>query len=443
MTGKVQLTPPENIQVRENRQRREFDEAAHQELLGSITQPPGLQNAPIVRIEDSTVLVLVSGERRLRAMKDACELGMTIYYLGAPVAPGFVPFLLIGELGELEAEEAELDENIRRVDLTWQEKAAALARLETLRTKQWLRDSPPGAPAPTQKALAQEVHGASHGGALGMVRRDLILAKHLDRPEIQSAKSADEAMRILRRAEETTSRAEKGLALGPSTVASSMTLVNQSCLDFLKTCPEGFFDVVLTDPPYGMGADEFSFSAHGYDDSEETWRATIYPFLELATAVTKPAAHLYLFCDFERFAELRGKVASLGWKPFRTPLVWYKPWNFRAPWPEHGPQRKYECILYAVKGNRPCLRLAGDVLEIGQETGKSLLHSAQKPVALFREFLSRSASPGDRVLDGFCGTGPIFEAAASLKVFATGCEIDPGFYSIAADRVAMLKENAT
>ena len=35
----------------------------------------------------------------------------------------------------------------------------------------------------------------------------------------------------------------------------------------------------------------------------------------------------------------------------------------RAPWPDSGPQRKYETLLYAVKGKRPVLKMAGDVLE--------------------------------------------------------------------------------
>ena len=44
---------------------------------------------------------------------------------GQVVPLGYVPCTTLGELDTLQAWEAELEENIRRVDLTWQEQAAA------------------------------------------------------------------------------------------------------------------------------------------------------------------------------------------------------------------------------------------------------------------------------------------------------------------------------
>jgi len=81
--------------------------------------------------------------------------------------------------------------------------------------------------------------------------------------------------------------------------------------------------------------------------------------------------------------------------------------------------------------------LESHLLEYGPD--KNLGHAAQKPVALFRDLLSRSARPGDTVLDPFCGTGSILEAAHDLKVKATGIENDPTSYGIAARRLEMLK----
>jgi DNA modification methylase len=109
----------------------------------------------------------------------------------------------------------------------------------------------------------------------------------------------------------------------------------------------------------------------------------------------------------------------------------------RAPWPEQGPQRKYELCLYAVKGKRPVTKLAGDVLTHGPDA--NLGHGAQKPVALFEDLLSRSVHPGDSVLDLFCGTGPLFPAAHALKCRATGIELDQASFGIAAKRIQELK----
>ena len=135
---------------------------------------------------------------------------------------------------------------------------------------------------------------------------------------------------------------------------------------------------------------------------------------------------------------MRGAFTDAGWWVHRTPLIWYKRTAARVPWPEHGPQRKYEVILYAVKGKRPTLKIAPDVLDFLPD--ENLGHSAQKPVALFQELLSRTCLPGNSVLDPFCGTGPIFPAAHELKCRAVGLEQAPDAYGIAVKRIEQLGE---
>jgi DNA modification methylase len=180
---------------------------------------------------------------------------------------------------------------------------------------------------------------------------------------------------------------------------------------------------------------------HGYVDSEEN---ALHCYSVLATEsfrITTEQAHLYVFCDPERFLGIREMFAAAGWTCFRTPLIWYKKHGARAPWPQEGPQRKYETILYAVKGKRPVTKMAGDVLEFGPDS--NLGHGAQKPVALYRELLLRSVRPGDRVFDPFAGTGPIFEAANDLKCIATGIELDQGNFGIIVKRIQGLKTGET
>jgi DNA modification methylase len=192
-----------------------------------------------------------------------------------------------------------------------------------------------------------------------------------------------------------------------------------------------------------MNADEFGDSggraegAHGYADS---WEYAEQCYTVLATEgfrVAKAQAHLYAFCDLDNFGLLKAMFAAAGWTVFRTPLLWYKRHGSRAPWPEMGPQRRYETLLYCVKGKRPTLKMTGDVLDFAADT--NLGHSAQKPVALYAELLSRTCLPGDRVLDPFCGTGPIFPAAHGLKVRATGVEMDGASYGIAVNRLGDLR----
>ena len=100
-------------------------------------------------------------------------------------------------------------------------------------------------------------------------------------------------------------------------------------------------------------------------------------------------------------------------------------------------ERLSETILYAVKGKRTTLRMAGDILDYPSDS--NLGHSAQKPVALFEDLLRRSVLPGNTVLDPFCGTGPIFPAAHASKCRATGVELDQASYGLTVKRIERLK----
>jgi len=435
----MNLTPRSSIIIPSNRQRVEFDPDAHQELIASLEGPAGLMHPVVVRSTPQG-LTLVAGERRLRAMDEMWELGSLFMCGGKPVPVGMVPYNNLGDLSPLDARAAELEENIRRKDLTWQERAKAEADLYSLREDQ---AKAADAPRPHLSVIAQETRGSATPENVSKVKRNIVLAQNLHRPEVAAAKSGQEAYKILGRLEEKERNEELASALGKDYLGGKHRLHNWDCVEWLRQQPAAEFDVILSDPPYGMGADEFGDSgggaegAHFYEDSYESWLELMAAVIPELSRVAKPDSHLYLFCDFDRFPELKAWVGAQGWTPFRTPLLWFKPQAFRAPWPEHGPQRKYECILYARRGELKVTALKGDILTYPPD--ENLGHQAQKPVALYQDLLSRSVRPGMKVLDPFCGTGPIFPAAHALSAVATGIEKDEAAFAIAATRLQKLK----
>jgi DNA modification methylase len=159
-------------------------------------------------------------------------------------------------------------------------------------------------------------------------------------------------------------------------------------------------------------------------------------FIPLTWAVAKEQAHLYLCCDIDQFIFLRTMLQEVGWWVHRTPLINYKVDGNRVPWPEHGPQRKWELVLYAVKGKKTTTRIYPDVIMTRGD--ENLGHGAQKPVELFVDLLRRSVKAGDSVLDPFAGTGTIFPAAHQLLCRATGIELDEASYGIALKRLEEL-----
>lgn len=431
------------IKLSENRQRREFDPQKLMELATSI-QISGLINPIGVRKEGDS-FVLVHGERRLRAIKDYLwPLGNALRHGEEAIPEGWIPCLTLGELDPLAAEEAELAENIHRTDLTWQERAQATQRVAQLRTKQ---AAAAGLPPPGVRDIAAEVRDfdpQARGRAYDDTRRELIVAKHLENAAVAGAKTLDDAWKVLKRAEEVAKHQELAKAVGANFHAGQHQLFNEDAVELLAKLDSDLYDVILTDPPYGMGADEFgdaggaggAVGGHRYADDEENFMRCLKSLAHEGYRVAKPQAHLYVFCDIDRFADLRGLFAEAGWRVHRTPLIWHKPTAARLPWPQHGPQRKWEMILYAVKGDRMVNYVAPDLVSCPPDP--NLGHQAQKPVNLMVDLLRRSIRPGDRVLDPFAGSGPVLTAAHELSCYATLIERDAASYGLCARRLQTL-----
>ena len=62
------------------------------------------------------------------------------------------------------------------------------------------------------------------------------------------------------------------------------------------------------------------------------------------------------------------------------------------------------------------------------------LHPTVKPVALIADALLDVTQPGDRVLDGFMGSGSTLLAAEQIGRVAYGIEIDPRYIDVTIQR---------
>lgn len=428
----------DKIVIKPNRQRQEFDPAAMQELKNSI-EDRGLLHPPVCRREGEQI-VLVAGERRLKAIEEIYALGGNFSYNGAIFTNGALPYTDLGSLPPLEAEEAELDENLRRKDLTWQELASAQERLHNLRTAQKLQT---GAPAQTVADTAEELTGRRDGYFQDTVRTNILVAKHLDNPLIAKAKSSKEAFKILKAAETRQQNIEKAKEIGSSVATELHTLLQGDCLEILKQARfQSRFDVICTDPPYGMGAESFGDGAgrytainHEYSDDLESWKTLMADWAKIITGCAKPLSHLYAFCDIDQFHWLKQLLAEEGWNVFRTPLTLVKN-NGRVPLPEHGPRRVTEWVLYAFQGKKPVTHIYPDAFQANSDD--NLGHGAQKPIAAIQNLLVRSVRPGDEILDPFAGTGTILPAGHGLACKVTAIEKDLAYFAVAQKRLAGL-----
>lgn len=454
----MKTTELDSIIIPENRQRTEIPEDHIGELMEALFREdgPGILN-PITLRNGKT---LVAGECRTRAVKLGYALGKTLRHAGEVVPKGHIPFIDFGELSEIQRMEAEYSENAIRRDLTVMDRARAIAGLHELRVKQKQKKAleayEQGATAVDAAALAQHTfketaqeifHNPSPQIADNVAKSVQLVKMVKDHPELAKAKSFREAKKIMDKIV-TAKQNEKLAAVTGKVLASDrMRCFNAKCEEWMAQQPAEQYDVILTDPPYGMDADGFGDGAgrlsnaghgHHYRDDRDGTIALLERCIPEFYRLAKAEAHLYLWCDIDLFHWLREQCAAAGWWVHRTPLVNIKPEGGRVPWPEHGPRRAYELCLYAVKGKRPVTSIRPDVFESRLVEG-NFGHGAQKPVSAYVELLQRSVRPGDKILDAFAGTGTIFPAAAAVNCYADGVEMEAAAYGICVNRIKELK----
>lgn len=426
----MRIIPISSIHIPETRQRREFKKDALQELASSISSK-GLLHPIVVRstTTDSDSYILVAGERRVRAIQ-LLEAPFTCNSCEVP--QGFIPATLFESLNPIEQEEAELEENIIRVDLLWTERCSALARLHEMRVAKALLN---GEEKQTIADTAREISRTTDE-PFSTIARDvgqaLVVSRHLSNPKVATARTLKEAYNLVSYSEEADF---KQLMIATMGGAAPHIFIQTDCIHYLRTCGSELFDCILVDPPYGMDANEFGAAgfAHEYDDSLDAAMNICSGILHLGFKACKSQAHLYMFCDIDNFSYLKEVATEAGWYAWRTPLIWFKGGGVgHDPIPGKGFRRSYECILYCIKGDRPHHKFLADVIEVPTQPSKR--HAAEKPVELYRRLLERSCSPGDLVLDPCAGTGTIFPAATKLYLNATGIEIDGDFAKIADGR---------
>jgi DNA modification methylase len=424
----MKVIPFDLLVIPESRQRRTFDEKKIQELATSIMQK-GLFHPPVCRF-DGENYILVAGERRTRAIRSLSDIDVGVVCNDEFVPSGALPITLLGDLPPLALREAELEENTIRVDLSWQEQAAAIAELDALRRDQAAEVGL----THTARATASEIVGREAvGSEITKVTEAVVVAKHLDDPDVAKAKSPKEAMKIIQKKAEVAHR-EK-LAATFDMEKTPHTALRGSCFDLAPTLPSTFFDVILTDPPYGIGADNFGDMAgttHDYKDTEDYALSCYELVAREGFRVAKESAHIYVFLDPRLWHEISLIFTLAGWDVWPTPLIWNK-LNGMLPKPEHGPRRTYEMILFATKGKKKVTKVGADVITCSLVTDRA--HGAQKPVPLYCELLSRSTVPGNTVLDFFSGSGTIFPAANKLRLVSTGMEISQEYYNLGLTRI--------
>ncbi len=442
-----QTVPISAVTVPAERQRKENKSSGDLKELKASILNRGLFHAPVIRFDETGAPILLLGERRFLAMSELSEEGLPFRFNGQEIPLGSMPYVTIQQMDLIELEEAELEENILRTDLTWQERAAAIAKIHALRQQQ--------NPSQTLEQTSIEIVSATEGETAAKDKKRILsertklsqvltVSQHLSDPKIAKAKNVSSAYRQI--LDHQKAQFERDLAQ-LSDLKTNHSCLHGDCRELMKTLPRESFDTIIVDPPYGIDADKMKTETlHDYKDSPDHALALCQDIFRHAFLLLKPQGIGFLFCDPEHFIKLRVFAEQQAFSTWRKPLIWYKGKEGHAPWGINGFVYTYECILFFIKGQKALVESPGpDVISVERVSRFEKLHAAEKPAELYARLLSISSRPGDSILDPCCGSGPIFSAAAGRNLSITGIELDPIYHAMAASRLHKLAEgeNAT
>jgi len=215
-------------------------------------------------------------------------------------------------------------------------------------------------------------------------------------------------------------------------------ILNVDACQWLRAMPEGFADLIVTDPPYRTisgGNRESGNQRHGRpsgmlskndgrifkhnDAPVETWMPLLYRAL-------KSPGHCYVMTNLLNLWDFHRVAVECGFKVHNL-LIWSK----NTCTPNRWYMKDAEYILFLRKGPARSIYTPGAKTILRHDTMRGKTHETQKPVSLMRDLIVASSLPGDVVLDPFMGTGSTGVAALNEGREFIGCEIDAGYYEVA------------
>ena len=188
---------------------------------------------------------------------------------------------------------------------------------------------------------------------------------------------------------------------------SSGVIYCGDCLTIMKHIPNGAVDLVVTDPPYGIDkADWDSNYPVGFEPD---------CFRVATTVVIMPGQWALPLCLAAMGENYRGVIAGRNKNGMTFSPLGFGNW------------------IPAVVGGAP-IGSGPDAFDFVIKAVKND-HPSPKPIEFMLKLANRVSSPGDIILDPFCGSGTTCVAAKQLGRKYIGIEIKPDYCKIAEDRL--------
>lgn len=393
---------------REVRQRRELKGV--EELAQSISEV-GLINPPVV----DRNLKLIAGERRLEACR---SLGWDS-----------IPVQFADDLPEEELYLIELEENVKRLDLTWQEQNDAIARYHEMRAKA----DPEWNATKTAKALGLSSPAISQHLAVSNARKKV--------PDLSKTPKLSTALNLVRRAQERKAQSEiLKIKQDTSTPVRPVKLIHGDFLAWAPAYSGHPFNLIHCDFPYGINATKTGQSAAktfgGYEDTPEVYFNLINCLLEHQDTLVAESAHCLFWFSMNFYEETKSLFEKGGWRVDKFPLIWFRSNNKGIiPDTNRGGRRVYETCFLMSRGDR---KIVAPVSNLVAHPVENEDHMSQKPQEVLRHFMRMLVDENTVLLDPTAGSAGALDAAEALgAALSVGVERDREYYERAKMRLGL------
>lgn len=449
------LIPLDKITVSEERQRQAIPQDEIDTLADSI-YARGLLH-PIILAHHEPAdggFDLIVGQRRYQAyLKLNAQFGKI---KDLEEAFNRIPARFVSELEPHELKAIELEENIQRTDLCWQDEAAAYAEFfESRKIAEEFQDDDPDEDAPTSlytyASLSGELHvSKTHAQRMVKVGRE-VMRGNKEIIACDSARAAGAKLdRKTRRAIDIDMANFDMVELGGgATIKIDDLGLDDSVPDAADVADEGprygiyqgefvqyiqehegpRVNFVHCDFPFGIGLHESAQVKHdlytGYEDTEATYWALCDNLLEARETLLADSCHILFWFPMSKYGSTLSYFKKAGFYINEYPLIWMKSDKIGIiPDAERYPRRIYETAFLMSLGDRTLVKPMCNA-SFAPSGRRKEHHISHKPEAMLEEFLPMFIDGDSIMLDPTCGGGTAVSMAMRLGAkYSLGLDIN-------------------
>lgn len=365
---------------------------------------------------------LLAGGRRFKAIKNLewDEVPARIY----PV-----------DLDGYEIRSIELEENLKRKDLTDAERIKMIKMVHSLWIEKYgeketkLKDDPGHSKRDTAKRL-----GISHT----KVNKDLEIAEWLERvPELEKLKDRKKIKAAISEAKKRVRRKERLKSVdSPAPSKDIKTLeesyINGDFLEEVKSIPDGTVDLVEIDIDYPMDVSELKHKSVSSDKKSGRYKGidkNEYPklmknFLESSYRILDEGGWCITWFGIEYREKLLEWADEVGFKTRMYHGDWYKGENYaNCRNPEYLLKHSCEHFFYFSKGTARLNKPHADHFGQAPIPPAERIHPYEKPVSLMKRIIETFVPEKSRIVSACAGSGNTLMAGYEYNCNVWGTDL--------------------